>query len=226
MLINYSTQLSYILRIVIAAICGLAIGYERKNRMKEAGIRTHFIVAVGAALMMIVSKYGFQDQIGWANLSLDPSRISAQIVSGVGFIGAGLIFMESQTVRGLTTAAGVWATAGIGMAIGSGLYSIGLATTLIIILGQILLHGNFKWLTSPKTELLTLQVENKQGIVQDIQKILEKQDITILSFKAKQNKQFNELTDLNISIKVYESFNITKLLSLLNDNPFVKSAEF
>ncbi len=74
-----------LLRLTVAGICGALIGYERKNRMKDAGIRTHFMVSVGAALMILVSKYGFQDQIGWDNLSLDPSRIAAQVVSGVSF---------------------------------------------------------------------------------------------------------------------------------------------
>ncbi|KJZ82690.1 MgtC/SapB family protein, partial [Clostridium sp. IBUN13A] len=101
----YLIQLDYLLRLFIAAVCGMAIGYERKNRMKEAGIRTHFIVAIGAALIMIISKYGFQDQIGWPNMSLDPSRIAAQVVTGVGFLGAGVIFMQKQTIVGLTTAA-------------------------------------------------------------------------------------------------------------------------
>lgn len=134
----YLIQLDYLLRLFIAAVCGMAIGYERKNRMKEAGIRTHFIVAIGAALIMIISKYGFQDQIGWPNMSLDPSRIAAQVVTGVGFLGAGVIFMQKQTIVGLTTAAGVWVTAAIGLSIGSGLYFVGIAATVITILGQIL----------------------------------------------------------------------------------------
>lgn len=223
---SYLMQLDYLLRLFIAAICGSAIGYERKNRMKEAGIRTHFIVAIGASLMMIISKYGFQDQIGWHNTTLDPSRIAAQVVTGVGFLGAGIIFMQKQTIKGLTTAAGIWATAGIGLAIGAGLYSVGLAATIIIILGQILLHGKIKWLPSQKTELLILQIVDKPGAVQNIQKIFEEQNVTILNFKTKSNKDPAEVIDLKIVIRVSESFNIINLLSILQDNPFVKSVEF
>lgn len=84
----------YLIRVMFAGLCGALIGYERKSRMKEAGIRTHFIVGIGASLMMVVSKYGFQDQTAWSNLSLDPSRIAAQVISGVGFIGAGMIFTQ------------------------------------------------------------------------------------------------------------------------------------
>ncbi|MDQ7092983.1 MgtC/SapB family protein [Desulfosporosinus sp. PR] len=224
--LNYLMQLDYLLRLFLAVLCGSAIGYERNSRMKEAGIRTHFIVAIGSSLIMIVSKYGFQDQFGWLNMTLDPSRIAAQVVSGVGFLGAGIIFTHRQTVIGLTTAAGIWATAGIGLAIGSGLYAVGLAATAIIILGQILFHGKIKWLSSPKNEQLILQIIDEPGAAQSIQKIFEDQHINIISFKAAANKESAELIDLKILIRVYESYNISKLLFILQDNPIIKSLEF
>ena len=223
---NYIVQLDYLLRIFIAALCGLAIGYERKNRMKEAGLRTHFIVAIAAALIMIVSKYGFQDQLGLSNIALDPSRMAAQVVTGVGFLGAGIIFTKKQNIIGLTTAAGVWATAGIAMAIGSGLYFIGLSATVLIILGQIVLHGKIKWLSSLKTQLLILQVINEPGNVKRIQEIFEDQNITILNFKSKINKDSIAIIDIKVIIKVYESFNNMNLLCVLQDNPNIKSVEF
>jgi len=219
---NYIIQLHYLLRLFIAAACGLAIGFERENRMKEAGIRTHFMVAIGAALIMIVSKYGFQDQIGWPNTTLDPSRIAAQVVTGVGFLGAGIIFMKKQSIIGLTTAAGIWVTSGIGLAIGAGLYPIGLEATFIIILGQTLLHGKIKWLASPRTELLILQIVDKPGAVGSIQKILENKNITIVNFMTKGNKEFPLLIELRIVIRVYESFNNIELLCNLQDNPLIK----
>ena len=181
----YLIQLDYLLRLFIAAVCGMAIGYERKNRMKEAGIRTHFIVAIGAALIMIISKYGFQDQIGWPNMSLDPSRIAAQVVTGVGFLGAGVIFMQKQTIVGLTTAAGVWVTAAIGLSIGSGLYFVGIAATVITILGQILLHGKIRFLSSPRTETLMLQIVDNADAIKLLQDIFEDNEIIILNLKSK-----------------------------------------
>ena len=117
-----------IARIVIAGLLGGIIGAEREFRAKIAGTRTHLLVAVGAALMMIVSRYGFDGQG-------DPGRIAAQIVSGIGFIGAGAIMVNRQAVHGLTTAAGIWVAAGIGMAVASGMYAIGIATTLISLVG-------------------------------------------------------------------------------------------
>lgn len=96
-------------------LCGGAIGYERSRQFKSAGIRTHIVVAVGAALTTLVSKYGFYDVLAMHNISLDPSRIAAQIISGVGFLGAGMILTGHTKVSGLTTAAGIWGTAAIGM---------------------------------------------------------------------------------------------------------------
>ena len=134
-------QSEFILRLILACICGIAIGFERKNRAKEAGIRTHCIVACASALMMIVSKYaGFDMEVHG-----DPTRIAAQIVTGIGFLGAGMIFVHNRAISGLTTAAGVWATSGIGMAIGSGLYIPGVVLALMILAVQILFR-NFKWM--------------------------------------------------------------------------------
>ncbi len=223
---NLLIQLEYLFRLLMAAACGSAIGYERKNRMKEAGIRTHFIVAIGATLIMIVSKYGFQDQVGWQNISLDPSRIAAQVVTGVGFLGAGIIFMKKQSIRGLTTAAGIWATAGIGLAIGAGLYIIGLEATVIIILGQILLHGKIKCLASTVTVMISLQIADEPGAMRSIKKIFEEKKITILNFMTKNSKETEGILDLKIVIRESESFNNMELLCILQENKAVKSVEF
>lgn len=127
-------NLEFILRLAVAGLLGAAVGFEREYRAKEAGTRTHFLVAVGSCLMMIVSQWGFQDF--WAtNMSGDVSRVAAQIVSGIGFIGAGTIMMQKQVVSGLTTAAGLWAVAGIGMAIGGGMYILGTAATAFALIG-------------------------------------------------------------------------------------------
>ena len=106
----------FILRLFVAGILGAVVGLDREYRAKEAGYRTHFLVSLGSALIMVVSQYGFQDVILENSVSLDPSRVAAQVVSGIGFIGAGTIIIQKQFVRGLTTAAGIWATAGIGQA--------------------------------------------------------------------------------------------------------------
>ena len=118
-----------LLRIVLATFMGYLIGYERKNREKNAGMRTHAIVCMGSALIMIVSKYSFRDIPDY-----DASRVAAQIVSGIGFLGAGVIFIRNNAVSGLTTAAGIWATAGVGMAIGAGSCLLGVCSGVLIVI--------------------------------------------------------------------------------------------
>lgn len=134
----------FALRLFLAGVMGILIGLEREYRAKEAGYRTHFLVALGSALLMIVSQYGFSDVLERDLVRLDPSRIAAQVVSGIGFIGAGTIILQKQIVRGLTTAAGIWATSGIGLAIGAGMYGIGIAATVLVLLGLEVLSFFFK----------------------------------------------------------------------------------
>jgi putative Mg2+ transporter-C (MgtC) family protein len=105
----------------LTLVLSAAIGLEREIRQKNAGLRTHTLVGVGAALFMLISKYGFTDVLVPRQVVLDPSRVAAQIVTGVGFLGAGLIFVRRDSVRGLTTAASIWVTAAIGSAAGAGL---------------------------------------------------------------------------------------------------------
>ena len=126
-------QLWWALDLILAAFLGFFIGLERKFRYKEAGIRTHTIVSVGAALMMIISRHAFGNDA-------DTARVAAQIVAGVGFLGAGIIVYKKNVVHGLTTAAGVWTTAGVGMACGGGLWLIAIIATTILILIQWFLH--------------------------------------------------------------------------------------
>lgn len=127
-------ELDIIWRLGLALVLSSAIGVEREMRQKSAGLNTYTLVGVGAAVFMLVSIYGFSDVLGQPHATLDPSRVAAQIVSGIGFIGGGIIFVRRDTVRGLTTAAGVWVTAAVGMACGGDLPLIALATTFIYFL--------------------------------------------------------------------------------------------
>ena len=130
----------YVLRVLLAVLCGALIGLERERRQKTAGIRTHILVALTAAVMVIVSKYGFFDVIGIDGISIDAGRIAAATVSAVGFIGTGVIFVRRDSAMGLTTAAGLWATVGVGIAIGAGMYFLGLTATVIVLIMQSVLH--------------------------------------------------------------------------------------
>lgn len=138
-------EIELLLRMVAACICGAVIGVERSRRLKEAGVRTHVLIACTAAVIMIVSKYGFADLSNGAELfpgtrGADAARLAAQVVSGISFLGAGVIFKNGSTIKGLTTAAGMWATAGIGLAFGSGMYILGLFATVTVVVIQVLMH--------------------------------------------------------------------------------------
>lgn len=129
------------MRLVVAALFGAVIGFEREWRAKEAGLRTHFLVALGASLVMIVSKYGFEDLTladgsNWPGTrGADPARIAAQVISGISFLGAGVIVLHKRFIMGLTTAATIWTTAAIGVAVGGGLYAVAAVSTVLVLIG-------------------------------------------------------------------------------------------
>lgn len=134
-------NLEFFIRILLSAVLGALVGLERTKRQKEAGVRTHCIIACAAAVFMILSKYAFVDPADvLGTRGADDARIAAQVVSGISFLGAGVIFKNGNSIRGLTTAAGIWATSAIGMAIGAGMYWVGLITTVIMMVAQVVLH--------------------------------------------------------------------------------------
>ena len=134
-------NLEFFIRLLLSAALGALVGLERSKRQKEAGVRTHCIIACTSALFMILSKYAFMDLVDISGIrGADPARIAAQVVSGISFLGAGVIFKNGNSIRGLTTAAGMWGTAAVGMAIGAGMYWVGLIEAAILVAIQIILH--------------------------------------------------------------------------------------
>ncbi len=210
--------LFYVLRIFVAAVCGFAVGYERKTRSKEAGVRTHTIVAMSAALIMIISKYGFSDK---PDGSYDVERIAAQIVSGIGFLGAGMIFYRRDMLHGLTTAAGIWGTAGIGMAIGAGMYVIGLVSTGLIVGFQIVLHLPIKWIKG--RTYTTLRVF---AVIDEPNKItLLKQIFKVEKFLKYKSSNVNGEMTADIEINTTRVFLADEIYRILSEYPFITSIE-
>ena len=185
---DFLYQCELFLRMVVACFMGYVIGYERKNRDKSAGMRTHAIVCLGSALIMIVSKYGFKDIPDY-----DASRVAAQIVSGVGFLGAGIIFVRNNTVSGLTTAAGIWTTAGVGMAIGAGVYFIGISAGLLVVVTQVVLHKSAFFASEPVRGFLKISTNVYEGVFTDLQKQFESEKIRILRVKVNKEKSKGEI---------------------------------
>lgn len=174
------TEAIWALRIVIALLCGGAIGYERSRQFKSAGIRTHIVVAIGSALIAIASKYGFYDILAMKGMNLDPSRVAAQIVSGIGFIGAGMIMTNKTKVSGLTTAAGIWSTAAIGMTVGFGLYLIAIFATIMIVCIQFIFHDDTvgEFLVHHVNIRLSITASKGTNVRDEIEHILEKHHVS------------------------------------------------
>ena len=160
----------FVWRLVLAAIFGTIIGLDREYREKEAGFRTHFLVSLGSALMMIVSQYGFSEILTHDGVSLDPSRIAAQVVSGIGFIGAGTIIFNHQIVRGLTTAASLWATAGIGLTAGAGMSWLALAATILTLVALEGLSLVFRSLGSRRL-VVVFSASDRTGVADTLDRI-------------------------------------------------------
>jgi uncharacterized membrane protein YhiD involved in acid resistance len=153
-----------ILCVIVAGVLGFAIGFERKLRNKEAGIRTHTMVCIGAALMTVIGLYGFGP-------NADGARVAAQIVTGIGFLGAGIIVYRQNEVKGLTTAAGVWATAGVGMACGTQLYVLALGATAFIIVMQCLQHTNIPPFKQKRRYNISICFQKSEGNNLEIKEI-------------------------------------------------------
>lgn len=201
-------QAEYLLRILIAACLGLLIGSERKNRNKSAGIRTHVIVALGAALIMVVSKYGFTDVE-----KVDSARLAAQVVSGVGFLGAGVIFVRNNLVNGLTTAAGIWATAGVGLALGAGMYVVGISSALLILFIQFIMHRIAYFADVASGGLIRMTLVKREGIVQSMEDYLQNEKLSVVSVKI--NKTKKDEVKLEFDVVFPPGYQKTRLLARL-----------
>lgn len=209
--IDWSLELMNLFKLGLAVILGFAIGYERKRRYKEAGIRTHTIVCLGSALMMLVSIYGFGGEA-------DASRVAAQIVSGVGFLGAGIIVYRKHETKGLTTAAGVWATAGVGMACGGGLYILAVIATALMITAQVLFHTNlkpFKHKTKFTIEIVFYQTEDEN--------ILIKKEFDVDRFNSLLITRQNERLIYSATLLTEREHRSAELTKIMQDNPFIIS---
>ena len=196
----------FILRLFVAGALGTVIGLDREYRAKEAGYRTHFLVSLGSALIMIVSQYGFMEVVKMEGIDLDPSRVAAQVVSGIGFIGAGTI----------TTAAGIWATSGIGLAIGAGMYWLGISATILTLIGLEALSYLFKSI-GMKSSMVEFSTDNKETLNRMAKKFNSK-EYNIVSYQLDE-KRLGEVTTYYVTmvIKSKKYNDEGMLLTLLQD---------
>lgn len=205
-----------VIRLLVATALGALIGIEREYHAKEAGVRTHLLVALGACLFMILSIYGFDLMLGRDHVSFDPSRIASQVVTGIGFIGAGTIILQKQMVRGLTTAAGLWVTAAIGLACGTGMYVIAVVTT-VIALASLGLINVFLPYVSQCDRRITFLVED-YGVLTEVLENLRHEKITVLNYEMHKDAEENNgkmLVSLEIRMQRYD--NVKAVASILQN---------
>jgi putative Mg2+ transporter-C (MgtC) family protein len=210
-----------ILRLLVAAAFGSIIGFERERLLWAAGIRTHMLVCVGACLIMIVSAFGFRESLSSSNVVLDPSRVAAQVVSGIGFLGAGAMLARGEIVKGLTTAASIWTVAAIGLAVGGGLYFAAGFSTLIII---VILAGvkPLEEAYRARNQSCRMKVEATQGsLTPDIVK-------QTLNVRTGQIKRFlatprDGLEEVDVLLRKVSSHDIKTFVTKLNEVDGVQS---
>ncbi len=205
----------FLLRILVATLLGGAIGIERGYRAKEAGFRTHFLVALGAALFMILSAHGFGDVVFSEGQRLDVSRIAAQVVSGIGFIGAGTIIFQRHAVHGLTTAAGLWVTAAIGMTAGAGLYAIACFATALVLVGLELLN---RILPSVANRCVVVSLPSSApDAVTRLLNHLRADGLVIVSFSSKVDESQPLRLTVRMELRSSRNHSADRILKLLSD---------
>ena len=205
-----ATYVDLTIRLSLALALGGAIGIEREYRAKEAGFRTHFLVALGSALFCVVSQYGFGFELK------DSSRVAAQVVSGIGFLGAGTIIFQKNVVRGLTTAAGLWVTAAIGLACGTGMYMAAILTTAIVLMGLEVLNYLIPQLGTSTIEL-SFTAPSRESVKLFIKEVKQK-GMEVHSYELKERRfSKEEFLEANIEIKAKRGFHTLEILDYMSE---------
>lgn len=213
------TVLECMLRLVLSALFGGFIGLERELRLKGAGVRTHIIVSFASCMMTLVSKYAFFDMMAFEAVKLDPSRVTAGVVTAIGFIGAGAISAHKRSITGITTAAGLWATVGIGVAMGAGMYYISTFGAAFIVVVQAVLHRDH---TLGSSAVICIQIDDQPEALDCFQAELAK-------LKLEPSASKYERADGVLSIELQmnrlpcSERDLDRLLSPLMKQPYVKS---
>ncbi|MPW15367.1 MgtC/SapB family protein [Paraburkholderia sp. CNPSo 3157] len=217
------SNVELISRLVLAAVLGSVIGFERERLSWAAGLRTHMLVCVGSALFMIVSAFGFADVLGAEHVVLDPSRGAAQVVSGIGFLGAGSILLRGSIIRGLTTAASLWSVAAVGLAVGGGLYTASIAATIIVL---IILAGvkpiEKRFITVKQRRQLTLVVERGSMTFHSLHDALGPASPRVKQFVMQQSDDDPQFDEVLITLNRVSATEYTAICGQLKALPGVK----
>ena len=219
-----SLTVECVIRIVLSCLCGYLIGVERTKRLKEAGVRTHSIIAASAALIMIISKYGFTDILTDGSMGVrgaDAARLAAGVISGISFIGAGVIYKNGNSVKGLTTAAGMWATSVIGLAIGGGMYIMGATLTVLVVIIQVLFH-RYSIGADVYAEMdVTVEAEMTDAFREMLFSQADQKRLQIISMKIERDKDGQEVCTAVLRPK--EQVNVQSIYDLFSRTTDIRS---
>ncbi|GIO28806.1 MgtC/SapB family protein [Ornithinibacillus bavariensis] len=212
-----------ITRVLIALLLSGLIGFERELKNHSAGFRTHILVGVGSCLMMVLSLYGFDAYIEqYGNIRFDPARIPSYVISGIGFLGAGTIMVYGGTIRGLTTAASIWAVAGLGLVVGVGMYAVAVFTTLIILLSLVFLN-NFERLFTKNKNYMVIEIVAYPNLeINKVISVFEEHNLTIKEVEV--IKVENNLRSIFVKFNREKNLNRMKLMDHLSNIDSVKGA--
>lgn len=226
---QYSLQIMQAVRLLLSCACGFAIGFERQYHIrvehrKSAGLRTHMMVCLASAAMMLISKYGFFDVMTDSNnVRVDVSRVAAAIVSGVGFLGAGIIYVRKESIKGLTTSAGLWATSAVGMAVGCGMYFAGIALTFLVLCIQKISTIRFYKNIEESVEAIVVEAADCPGISEQIIAWLKQQGVAVYGISSSKSSKYGRKLTIQVDLKGVDQ---TRLLSMLDELEGVEQIDF
>jgi putative Mg2+ transporter-C (MgtC) family protein len=211
-------------RLLMAALLGSVIGFERERLNWAAGLRTHMLVCVGAALAMLVSAFGFTDALTQKNVVLDPSRIAAQVISGIGFLGAGSILLRGEVIRGLTTAASLWSVAGVGLAVGGGMYTAAIGATVIML---VILAGikplERRFISVKQQRNIYILAERGSVSLASLHGALGSGSVRVKQFVVQQSDEAPELDEVQIALSRASADEFSAIFARLKAIPGVQA---
>ncbi|TVY09810.1 MgtC/SapB family protein [Paenibacillus cremeus] len=225
------THLELTIRVLLAAGLGGLIGLEREYSNHAAGFRTHILVCIGSAAIMLLSIYGFSEFVIEANVRIDPARLAAQVISGIGFLGAGAILRNGSTVSGLTTAASVWVVAAIGLCVGAGFFYCAFLSTVLVLMSLFVLN---KWekrlMRGRRYHEVVVRIHDRPGVLGKIATLFGQEDIQIVNVKMKMTDQTSDLDgerikELHFSIKTTHSEKLDIVMENISNTVEVVSLE-
>ncbi|GIP45185.1 methyltransferase [Paenibacillus sp. J45TS6] len=222
----YIGQWDILLRLLTAMTLGGLIGIERERSNHAAGFRTHILVCLGSALIMLLSAYGFADFVNEANVRMDPARLAAAVITGVGFLGAGTILFTGKSITGLTTAASIWVVAGIGLAVGAGFYFAAIVSTVLVLLNLWVFNKvERRYLKANKPHIITLSAVSTPVLIEKISHFMEEEKIavrkmTVSDLDISSSNYRSELerhVEVTLHVLVPNSFNTVSLVTKLQE---------